>query len=331
MNCILGIDQGATKTAVAVMDGSGTIHGCGRTEGAYFPVDGMSAAMSRIGMLVRRVLAEASVPPAQIAYTVAGVTGIDYPNDERLVAGALRETLKLESAEAHNDCVIALFSGTWKPFGTGLCMGTGVNAAYLRPDGRQFVMGDYMGEELQGGSALSYRALRKVFDADLGLLPPTELTRLFLDFTGAASPFEMLRESIVHREALRRKIIPLVPRILEAAEDGDAVTLGLLDEMARELCDYFMAGLRKMDMLSVACDIVLSGGVFKGARNRLTANVTGRLSVAAPLASVVNAKYEPVVGACVMGLLRWTPFTREISERLETSARHLGLLRDAPE
>ena len=328
MNYILGIDQGGTKTAAAVMDDSGTICGYGISDGAYFPVEGMDVAMSRVGCLVQRVLGEASVPHDQIIKTVAGITGIDWPDDERLVTDALKETLNLDQVQAHNDCVIALFSGTQKHFGAALCAGTGVNAVIMCPDGREFVMSDYLGPELQGGTALSFRALRKVFDSDLGLLPTTELTKLFLDFTGAGSPYDMLKESIVNKDAFLTEIIQLVPQIITVAENGDEVTITLLDEFARELCDRFVAGLKKMGMLSVACDIVLTGSVLKGARNRLTENITERLAATVPLAAVVNAKYEPVVGACVLGLLKQGPFTIQASERLCISAHEFGLIRE---
>ena len=329
MDYILGIDQGGTKTAAAVMDNSGMVCGYGVTDGAYFPREGMQSAMERIGSLVNRVLGEASVPFDRISNTVAGITGIDWPDDKRKVTAALRETLRLDTVQAHNDCVIALFSGTQKPFGAVLCAGTGVNAAIICPDGRQFVMSDYLGDELQGGSALSYRAARKVFDADLGLLPPTKLTELFLGFTGMDTPYDMLRESIVHYDIFRKRILELVPQIISIANDGDQVTNSLLDEIAQGICDRFVAGLKKMDMLAVECDIVLTGSVFKSERNALVANITARLSEAVPLAHIVNAKYEPVVGACVMGLLQQGSYSREMPERLDISALEHGLIRSA--
>ena len=327
MPYILGIDQGYTKTAVAVMDGQGAIRGYGVTDGAYFPDQGLDVAMSRIDGLVRRVLEESSISHTQVSRVVAGVTGIDWPNDDQKVADALRETLAHDLVEAYNDSVIALFSGTRKPYGAVLCAGTGANAAIICPDGGQFVMSDYMGSELQGGAALSYRALRKVFDADLGLLPPTRLTELFLDFTGAESPFAMLKESIVNSDVFLHSIIPLVPKILAVADSGDQAAMALLSDFSRELCDYFIAGLRKMDMLSEPFDVVLAGSVFKGASNQLVSHIITRLSSDVPRARVINAKYEPVVGACVKGFLRYESFTQQVSDCLDASAREFGLLR----
>ena len=327
MGYVLGIDQGGTNTRVAIMDHMGNICGYGMAEGVYFPKSGIDAAMAPIVRLVQSVLMAPSISRRSVTDTVAGISGIDWPEDARKIASALEEKLGLNSVQALNDCVIALFSGTQKSYGAVLCAGTGINAAIIRPDGKQFVMSDYMGPELQGGSALSYRALRKVFDSDLGLAPPTRLTELFLDFTGFAVPYDLLKESMVNGDALFLSITRLPPDILAIAEEGDEVTIGLLRDFANEICDYFIAGLRKMDVLGIELDIVLAGSIFKGADNKLVENIVHRLTEDAPNAIIANAKYEPVVGACVMGFLRQGTFTQEISDRLEASAKKYGLIR----
>ena len=309
------------------MDYEGNVLSYYRTGGCYFPETGLEQAMRYIEIASENAMKNANITEDDIEAVVAGITGIDWPGDDCMVADALRKTLGVEDVQAHNDCVIALFSGTQKNFGAALCAGTGINAVIICPDGKQFVMSDYLDSDLQGGSALAYRALRKVFDADLGLVPPTKLTQLFLEFAGANEPYDLLKESIVNRDDLLKRITALVPQIVSLADEGDKVTAELLDEMSRGLCDYFIAGLRKMNMLNVECDLVLAGSVFKGIHNRLTEEILRRLSESAPKARLVNAKYEPVVGACVMGFLQRNSFSQQVSERLEASSRKLGLLR----
>ena len=331
MGYVLGIDQGGSSTRAAIMDHLGNIYGYGTAEGTYFPKSGLDVAMSIVERLVQRVLLEASIHRDLITETVAGISGIDWPEDAQTIAAVLEEKLKLSNIEAHNDCVIAMFSGTQNRYGAALCAGSGINAVIIRPDGQQFVMSDYLGPELQGGGALSYRALRKVFDSDLGLVPPTMLTQLFLDFAGFDKPYDLLKESMVNSDVFLRSIVKLFPEILSIAEKGDEVTIGLLSNFTDELCNYFIAGLRKMDMLGMEFDIVLAGSIFKGIRNGLVENIVNRLTEAIPKVRIVNAKYEPVVGACVMGFLHNNSFTQEVSDRLETSARKFGLVRTEPD
>ena len=48
MGYILGIDQGGTKTAAAIMREDGTIVGTAVVKGAYYPKHGVSAALDRM-------------------------------------------------------------------------------------------------------------------------------------------------------------------------------------------------------------------------------------------------------------------------------------------
>ena len=328
MGNVLGIDQGGSSTRAAVMDHMGNILGFGTADGIYFPKSGVDAAMTIVEHLVQRVLEEASISRDMITLTIAGISGIDWPEDAQTIVTNLEEKLKLNNIMAYNDSVIAMFSGIQKSYGAALCAGSGINAVIIHPNGDQFVMSDYLGQELQGGGALSYRALRKVFDSDLGLAPQTKLTQLFLEFSGLKKPYDLLKESMVNSNAFLRSIIKLFPDILLIAEKGDEVTIKLLNDFADELCDYFIAGLKKMNMLEIEFDIVLAGSIFKGMQNRLVENIVKRLSETFPKGRIVNAKYEPVVGACVMGFLQHNSFTQEVSDRLDRSARKFGLIRN---
>jgi len=329
---ILGIDQGGTKTAAAVIDLEGNILGYGLAEGAYYPEDGTESAIGVIAELVDRILGIAAVDRSDIGTTVAGITGIDWPGDSELIVSELEQKLGIVNVSAYNDSVIAFNAGSLERFGAVICAGTGINAAVFCSDGSKYVMGDYLGSELQGASAISYRASRKVFDADIGALPPTALTELVLKRVGVNTPFELLKESIVNEDGFRGLVIGLTPKIKAAASAGDAVAIGLMDEFAQELCMRFVPVMRKTGMITARCDVVLAGSVFKDRHNVLRDNITGLLSEALPKARIVNAKYEPVVGACVMGFLQQAEFTEGISANLDASARIFGLIRtDEPE
>lgn len=56
---MLGIDQGGTKTAAALMGMDGRIYGVGYGMGAYFPVQGMEAAMVQIQKAAKQAVRQA--------------------------------------------------------------------------------------------------------------------------------------------------------------------------------------------------------------------------------------------------------------------------------
>lgn len=321
---ILGIDQGGTKTAATVMRGDGFIVGQAVTRGAYFPNEGVESAVTAMQEAAESALKSAGVGCKDIELTVAGVGGVDWPGDDVLIKDALREKLPLGEVFICNDAVIAFYSGTLRSHGAVICAGTGMNGALIDASGRQFVYGDYMEEKAQGGSALARRAARKVFDAQLGLCPPTKLTPLFLEQV-EVSDVDTLLKRYMTESVFRKELRFLVPQILMIAEQGDAVTSGLVFEFAEEIVDYIEAGFRKMGMNPEEEEVVLAGSVFKGTENPLTRQVVKRIEERFAGTKVMRAHYEPVVGACIMGLIRLRMEPAERERGIRESAAVLGL------
>lgn len=323
---VLGIDQGGTKTAAAVMRGDGFIVGQAVAKGAYFPAEGMECAVAAIQEAAEGALKNATVGREDITLTVAGIGGIDWPGDDVLVKEALQKTHFPGEILACNDAVIAFYSGTMRSHGAVICAGTGMNGAFIDKEGGLFVYGDYMEEKAQGGSALARRAARKVFDAELGLCPPTELTNLFLR-QAQITDVDALLKRYMTEETFRKELRFLVPQILMIAQYGDQVTCDLIYEFAEQIVDYIEAGFRRMKMRPEEEEIVLAGSVFKGANNPLTKRVIGQIGERFSGAKPVQAGYEPVVGACIMGMisLHMEPLERE--KGIRESVAVLGLCR----
>lgn len=323
---ILGIDQGGTKTAAAVMREDGFIVGRATAKGAYFPDEGVDRALEPVGEAVEEALRSAGIEREDIVYTAAGISGIDWPGDDMLIRDALKEKLSLGEVFACNDAVIAFYSGAMQSHGAVLCAGTGMNGALIDKDGKLFVYGDYMEEKAQGGSALARRALRKVFDAELGVCPPTKLTPLFLGQAGVPDVDALLKRYMTE-SVFRKELRFLMPQILMVARMGDEAACTLLDDFSGELVAYVAAGFRKMEMKPEEEEIVLAGSVFKGADNPLTIRVAEGLRERLQGVQVVQARYEPVVGACIMGLVRQGMELSGREKGIQESAAVLGLLR----
>ena len=327
MGYILGIDQGGTNTRAAVMDTDGNVLGYGRTEGVYFPSSGIKNALQAIAEASAVALDIAGAKIGDVDMIVAGVSGIDWDGDDTLVAGELADFFAVDSIIACNDCEIAYYGGSVRPVGAVLCAGTGANAAYFAPGGKKFVMGDYMKASLQGGSAIARRAADAVFESCIGVIPETALTELFLGHFKDASVHELLRRSMVNPD-FPKEITSLVPQIIKTADNGDEAAAGLLSSFSDELCGCFMAGIRKMNMSDIDCDIVLSGSVFKGSANPLTAMIKERLAKSAARAKIINARLDPIVGACIMAIITKSgAFSDSMYQRAVASSERFGLLR----
>jgi len=211
-------------------------------EGSYFPRHGIDASMSLIMATVQGALTDAGIALGDLGAVVAGVSGIDFNGDELLIRDALKERFARQDIIACNDCEIAFYSGTTKSVGAALCAGTGSNAVFFAPDGRKFVMSDYIKQSLQGGSAIAARAIEAVFESEIGVRPETGLTGAYLDFAGAGSVGELLKR-YMKEEGFSTRIKYMAPRILELAQSGDAVARSVLSAFADGLCACFSAAM----------------------------------------------------------------------------------------
>ena len=324
MRYILGIDQGGTKTAVAIMREDGVIVGTAVAKGAYFPKHGIAPALDRIEEAVELAGKQAGIAQKDITVTVAGITGVDFPGDDKIVKDEMEKRLACGDITVCNDALIMLYTVTGFSHGMLICAGTGMNGAIIDETGRQFVYGDYMEESMQGGSALALRALRKVFDAEMGLCGDTLLTELFLKHAGVSTVDELLRMYMTKPEFVKG-IKFLVPQILELAGKGDEETCRMTDAFAEQIVAYIFAGFNKMGMNPAREKIVLAGNVFKGKDNYLTGQIIGRIKERDPEVTVVMAEYEPVVGACVMGLNLLDIGGEEVERNIAMSAKEKGM------
>ena len=301
MKYILGIDQGGTNTRAAIMDLTGTILGYGKTHGSYFPRDTMDVSLGIISKAVNDALLIAKLKIEDISMIVVGITGIDYEGDDIFVKESFREFFGIYDVHAFNDCVVAYYGGSIEAVGSIICVGTGVNAAFFTPENNIFVMSDYLKASIQGGSAIAKCAAEAVFESKIGVWPETKLEQMFLDFAQVDTTHEVLKKFILDGD-FSKKITYLTPQILKIANGGDQVAQMILQNFSDELCACFLGAMRQMKMVELDCDIVLAGSVYKGTDNYLRKTTTETLLKNAKNARIVNACFEPVVGACIMGV-----------------------------
>lgn len=324
MRYLLGIDQGGTKTAAAVMGEDGRILGSALVKGSYFPIFGVSPALDRMEEAAGLAVEQAGIRQEDVSLLTAGVSGIDWPGEDKMMEEALRDRMKWERIIACNDMINAFYTVRGISHGMVLCAGTGMNGAIIDERGRQFVFGDYMEEMMQGGSGLAQRAIRKVFDAQMGLCQETALTDLFLTYAGVDTVDQLLHMYMT-KEGFSGKIRYLTPEILKLAGQGDGETCSVIEAFANRTVSFVFAGFRKMELMPDREKIILAGSVFKGEDNYLTRQILCKIKEKEPEAEVVKAQYEPVVGACVMGLRALHLYGEELEQNIAVSAKEKGL------
>lgn len=302
MNYILGIDQGGSKTHAILADERGRLLGMGKSHGACHSSDGLEYAVGAILEASDQALAQANLQRENVTVAVGGLTGIDWDYEAELLETALHPYFPLAEKLVVNDCIIAMRAATGKSRCGILCAGSGLNCAVQNGEDC-FAYGFYIPDEYQGGASLGKRAVQAVFDSHMGLLPETALTRRLLDYFQAESVDQLLFLRV--KEKISGKDYLYLPRILEEeALAGDQVSMDLWNHYGRAIAGFLTARMEKMGIAGEPVDVVLSGSIFKCRFRQFQETVKKEILRCVPKANIVEAEYEPVVGAIVLGLRR---------------------------
>jgi N-acetylglucosamine kinase-like BadF-type ATPase len=296
----LAIDQGGTKTAAIVFEDEGHVLGAGMGPGACHFFDGMPPAMAAARDAAQAAFAQAGLSPKNLNVISAGMAGANWPEEIVALEKGLRSLFPADDIRVYNDCLIAMRGGTSASHCAVLCAGTGLNAAARFNDEPPFVFNNYVEDLDQGAKGLAARALQAVFFSQIGALPPTALTEMALRLFELENVDKILLA--YQRKQLRKPIQALSPLLFEAVKKGDAVAKDIIFQFAVSISRYPIAAIQKHKAQNLEMDIVLSGGLFKNKGASLVETIGAEVHRVAPNARIIEAVYEPVVGAMLMVL-----------------------------
>jgi N-acetylglucosamine kinase-like BadF-type ATPase len=320
---ILAVDGGNSKTDVALCSSGGELLAAVRGPTTSHQAVGLEPGLDRLSGLVGRVLAEAGrsgtgaprLPVAEVA--VCCLAGMDLPSDEARLARAYAARRLAQETLLFNDTLAALRAGTPDGWGVAVICGSGVNAVGRAPDGRiaRFAgLGEIAGDR-GGGSGLGMWGLGAAVRAIDGRGPATSLSSLVPAHFGLRAPVEVT-EALYQGSIDGERVGELAPVVAQAARDGDAVALGLVDDVADELASFATASVRRLSMEEERVPVTLAGGLARGAADLLVPRVTSLVREVAPEAEVSVLHAPPVLGAALLGLDRLAPGDHAAADRL---------------
>jgi N-acetylglucosamine kinase-like BadF-type ATPase len=330
-NAVLGIDQGGTGTRAAISDFQGHLLGFGSSYGGQHSFQGMEFAMGAVRQASEKALAQAGVSTDQLACIFGGLTGVDFPEEYPLVAEGICGLGLCSNVYTTNDSMIALRGGTEKSYGAVIIAGSGGNCAIRTPQGVEFTYHYYHDSDLQGGGAIGQRAVNAVLRAQTFREQPTRLTQRVLEKFQVPTVDDFLR-AMVRQEYPWDAFKELCPIVFEEAYAGDEVAAKILRQFGEGCAEMVTSGLKNFKMTDLEVEVVLSGSVFKGIGPILTDTLTTCIHSVAPKARLVNARYEPVVGAVLLGLEKQGVLMEDsVKSNLDKTAHQLGLIRQQHE
>ena len=231
---LLAVDSGGTKTVAVIADERGAFLGIGKAGSSNHQTVGIRRSKQALKTAIQGALESVAAEGAvSFRCAVLALAGLDTAADEeemRAVVDEIAEELSLaiDRRVIENDCLCALLGVVRNRPGILLIAGTG--SIVFAHDGRG---------------------------------KPTLLSEMILRRLGFAG-IESLYDWVYSERCSVDDVGALATIVEEAAEQGDSVSLAILDHAACELEQLLLAALRKMRLdEATPCPLILQGGVVQ--------------------------------------------------------------------
>jgi N-acetylglucosamine kinase-like BadF-type ATPase len=298
------MDGGNSKTICVIADEAGRVVGIGRSGNGNHQ-NGIEEMKMNVNRALEEALAAAGLNRSDIAASCIGLAGADRPSDFEILNPIAAE-MGLARVHVVCDTYIGLRAGADRPHGVVLVCGAGTNAMGRNLRGEEFQLGGfgYRYGDFGGGLILSEEAFRAVIRSDEGRAEPTLLTPLVLEQLGYDS-VDAMKNDFLDRDLP----IPvhLVMTLFEAARDGDAAAIALLERQGEELAASARAVIGKLGMAEESFPVVLVGSILTRAQGEpwTIRPLQRELARLAPHARIVKLDVEPVIGAVLAAMDDW--------------------------
>jgi N-acetylglucosamine kinase-like BadF-type ATPase len=301
VSLVLGVDGGNSKAIALVARTDGSVVGAARRLGAAdIYAEGPDAALAVTRAAVHEALDRAGATPAEIGQAVFSMAGADWPEDFDLLTDALATDGFGGPATVVNDAIGALAGAVPEGRAVVVSIGTGAATGARGADGA--VWHSSFWQSPQGAGELARGALNAVVRSELGIVPPTPLRDGLLAATGDAD-VEAALHRFTARDRLDAAVIgPVVRALLSAAESGDPVALSVVERHGAGLGEIAAAAARRVGIAEERYSLAFCGGLARSGAEILLEAVVAAMETAGQSPRRVAARWEPAVGAVVIGL-----------------------------
>jgi len=300
MKYFLGVDVGSSKTHALIADETGACIGFGKAWGGNHQGVGYDGLENVLKESFGAASEMAGVDPAHIAGAGFGVAGYDFPSDRESHLQAISALGLSCPLEVVNDGVNGLLAGATRGIGVNVTSGSSNNCRGRNKDGKE---GRIVGNgatfgEYGGAIEIVQRGLQMVNYAWIKRIPPTALTKIFIEAVGAKDEMDLM-------DGLSSEQYHLFPylalEVIKAANEGDDAAREILRWSGEELGWLAVSVARQIEMENDEVEIIQSGSVFD-AGEIITHPMREIVMKHLPKAKLIRLDGPPVVGAVILGM-----------------------------
>jgi N-acetylglucosamine kinase-like BadF-type ATPase len=300
MRYFLGIDVGSSKTHALIADETGQCIGFGKAGGGNHQNAGYDGLAHVLKKSFEGACQMAQLEEALIAGAGFGIAGYDFPSEREDHLQSIGHLGLSCPVEIINDGANGLISGTSHGVGVNVTAGSGTNCRGRSRNGKE---GRIVGNgitfgEFGGAIEIVYRAMQFVNYAWIKRIPPTKLTGIFLEATGAKDEIDLM-------EGVSNDYYHLFPyvaiQVINAAREGDHAALEVIRWSGEELGWLAISVARQIEMENEEIEIVQSGSIFE-ANELITQPMRKIVMLHLPKAKLIRLDGPPVVGPLMLGM-----------------------------
>ncbi len=318
----LGVDVGSSKTHALIANENGQCVGFGKAGCGNYQMVGYDGLRDVLLKSVNEALTASGAEKNQIVGAGFGVSGYDFPSDRE---PHLREISALGLScplDVVNDGVLGLLAGAARGIGVNVTAGSSNNCRGRNAQGREgrIVGNGALFGEYGGANEILARGLQTVNYAWIKRIPPTALTKIYIEAVGAKDELDLM-------EGLSNGNYHLFPylvlQIAQAAREGDVAAREIFAWAGEELAMLAVAVARQLEMENDALEIVQSGSVFN-AGDLLGASMEATILKYCPQAKLIRLDAPPAVGAVLLGMEQAQTDGYAVRDTLLHSAKNFG-------
>ena len=317
---VLGIDGGGTRTRAAIMDDRGNVLGICVGNTSNYDDIGIDAARENIRQVVDCARAKAGIPADPFDAVFLGIGGVSSA-DDRAIVKKMASDLRLApeaTIGVDHDIRIALAGGLSGRPGIVQIAGTGSSCYGRNAAGQSWRSGGWGPLLADEGSGYWFgiEAMKAATMASDGRSSETVLLPAVLDFL-KLKDIDGIMHRVYVENMSRSEIASLSPLLINAAKEGDAVSLQIVETGIQNLAQCVSIVAHKLDLME-QCELSLTGGVFQ-AGDFIIERMRKAVQEQVPQCTVEMAELPPVIGSCLLALdlldVHLTPTEVELLKR----------------
>jgi N-acetylglucosamine kinase-like BadF-type ATPase len=319
---ILGIDGGGTKTHAALVDLNGNILATAGNGAANWERIGVAAVEKSLNEIIDVVCAKAQISRADIVDSTFALAGIDWQEDEELLAPVVNSLGLTGKCQLINDSFAALFAGIPQGIGCVSIAGTGGKSAGRSATQSIQTMGMELGE---GGGAgqLVDTALDLVARAHHGIAQKSELYLALPHAVGFTDP--VLFFTAIARERLHVDE-SLAPLIFDLSLKGDLLAIEAVTRVALQHAKDIEGIVNQLDFVGDKIELIRAGGLHTAGNSIFDKAFEEAINSSLPQMKMQVLEVSPVFGSVMHAAHHYfSPVSPEFIATLTQAAKEVEI------